>query len=64
MVFFALLTTFSTLLLYSPKANRDGRIRTGDLLRPRQADYQTFPRPGRHVESWSMTLPTGQGGRI
>jgi hypothetical protein len=26
-------------------ANRDGRIRTGDLLLPRQADYQTFLHP-------------------
>ena len=25
--------------------NRDGRIRTGDLLLPRQADYQTFLHP-------------------
>ena len=26
--------------------NRDGRIRTGDLLLPRQADYQAFLHPG------------------
>ena len=25
--------------------SRDGRIRTGDLLLPRQADYQTFLHP-------------------
>ena len=29
--------------------NRDGRIRTGDLLLPRQADYQTFLHPGQSV---------------
>ena len=31
---------------YQKSPNRDGRIRTGDLLLPRQADYQTFLHPG------------------
>jgi hypothetical protein len=29
--------------------SQDGRIRTDDLLLPRQADYQIFPRPQRNA---------------
>src|SRR5947207_1434243 len=44
----AILSTFNFLPspLYLPSANRHGQIRTDDLLRPRQADFQAFPHAG------------------
>lgn len=35
--------------------SQDGRIRTGDLVRPRHAEYQAFPRPEPRAPSGSRT---------
>jgi hypothetical protein len=35
---------------------RGARIRTGDLLRPRQARYQAAPRPDRGSHEWLVVL--------
>ena len=35
--------------------SQDGRIRTGDLVRPRHAEYQAFPRPESRAPSGSRT---------
>jgi hypothetical protein len=45
-------------------SSRDGRIRTGVLLLPRQADCQAFLHPELVVSSDSLLLTGNQGGRI
>jgi hypothetical protein len=45
--------------------SQDGRIRTGDLVRPRHAEYQAFPRPEHERPAGvEPALPPWQGSRL
>jgi hypothetical protein len=48
-------------IFISSSSNRDGRIRTGALLLPRQADCQAFPRPGSEPHTLDPTLVMRSG---
>ena len=47
----------------SPRLNQNGRIRTGDLLAPDQADFQAFPRSESNSSSGSRTPSSALKGQ-
>ena len=46
---------------FALNADRGGRIRTGDLLLPKQARYRAAPRPEKSCAAYTKTRPSHIG---